>query len=146
MKADRVMQEIESEAREDRRARVLKSGAPAAYADPVLFGDVEGLLRRGIDRGGRGLILPELLNDEDTWTLRAGLTVGSHRPLVGRGLVMVKQRVMLPLLRWLFDYSRENFRRQQRVNQLLAASIEELAIENAALRRSVDELRGSKKT
>ena len=40
-------------------------------------------------------------------------------------------------MRWLYEYSLENFRRQQRVNRLLFACIEELAIENAHLRKSV---------
>jgi hypothetical protein len=139
--AKRVMQEVGAAAREDRRARLLRGGAPASYNDPALYADVEDTLRRGIDRGGRGLVLPELLNDDDVWTLRAGLQVRSHRPLVGGGLVLLKQRVLFPLLRWLFEYSRENFRRQQRINQLLAASVEELAIENARLRRAIDQLR-----
>jgi hypothetical protein len=38
-------------------------------------------------------------------------------------------------MRWLYDYNRENFRRQERVNRILFACIEELAIENAKLRR-----------
>ena len=37
-------------------------------------------------------------------------------------------------MHWLYEYSLENFRRQQRVNRLLFAAIEELAIENARLR------------
>ena len=39
------------------------------------------------------------------------------------------------MTRWLFEYSQENFRRQQRINAVLFACIEDLAIENARLRR-----------
>ena len=35
------------------------------------------------------------------------------------------------MTRWLYEYSLENFRRQQRLNLILFACIEELAIENA---------------
>jgi hypothetical protein len=49
----------------------------------------------------------------------------------------VKRRLLLPLTRWLFEYSQENFRRQDRLNRVLFACIEELAIENARLRRAL---------
>ena len=41
--------------------------------------------------------------------------------------------------RWLFEYSQDNFRRQDHLNRLLFACIEELAIENARLRREMME-------
>jgi hypothetical protein len=40
----------------------------------------------------------------------------------------------------LFEYSQSNFRRQQRLNQILLACIEELAVENARLRKDLDAL------
>ena len=46
----------------------------------------------------------------------------------------------MPLVRWLFEYSRDNFERQQRVNHVLFACVQELAIENARLRRDVQSL------
>jgi hypothetical protein len=52
-----------------------------------------------------------------------------------RFVVFVKRRLLLPATRWLYEYSLENFRRQQRVNALLFACVEELAIENAKLRK-----------
>ena len=55
--------------------------------------------------------------------------------------MFVKRRLLLPLMRWLFDYSQENFRRQQRMNRILAAAIEEVAVENARLRREIAELK-----
>ncbi|MFN7985490.1 MAG: hypothetical protein U0Q11_26925 [Vicinamibacterales bacterium] len=45
--------------------------------------------------------------------------------------------MLLPLMRWLYEYSLENFRKQRRINQVLFACIEELAIENAWLRQAL---------
>jgi hypothetical protein len=44
----------------------------------------------------------------------------------------------MPVLRWLFEYSRDNFERQRRVNQVLFACVQELALETARLRRELD--------
>ena len=44
-------------------------------------------------------------------------------------------------MHWLYEYSLENFRRQRRVNRLLFASIEELALENAKLKQEIGELK-----
>jgi hypothetical protein len=52
-------------------------------------------------------------------------------------LTFVKQRLLMPVLRWLFEYSRDNFERQRRVNHVLFACIQELAVETALLRREL---------
>jgi hypothetical protein len=57
--------------------------------------------------------------------------------VLGPVIILFKRRVLLPLMRWLFEYSLENFERQQRVNRILFACIEELAIENARLRQDI---------
>jgi hypothetical protein len=44
----------------------------------------------------------------------------------------------MPALRWFFEYSRDNFERQRRVNQVLFACVQELAAETARLRRDLD--------
>jgi hypothetical protein len=54
--------------------------------------------------------------------------------------IFVKQRVLMPMLRWLFEYSRDNFERQRRVNDVVFACVQELAVENARLRRDLKEL------
>jgi hypothetical protein len=51
----------------------------------------------------------------------------------------VKQRLLMPVLRWLFEYSRDNFERQRRVNQVLFACVQELALETARLRRELEQ-------
>jgi hypothetical protein len=58
--------------------------------------------------------------------------------VIGPAIVFVKRQLLLPLVRWLVEYNRDNFRRQQRVNRVLAACIEELALENARLRRELN--------
>ena len=41
------------------------------------------------------------------------------------------------MTRWLYEYSQDNFRRQDHLNRVLFACIEELALENARLRRDL---------
>jgi hypothetical protein len=80
--------------------------------------------------------------DGDRLRLQTHLRFASHRPVAGGFLVFVKRRLILPLTRWLYQYALENFKRQERINRLLFACVEELAIENAKLRREIDEQRG----
>ena len=71
---------------------------------------------------------------------KAGKKLGrdsSHRKALGPLVLFFKRRVLLPMMRWLFEYSQENFRRQQRLNRIVFACLEELAIENARLRQQV---------
>lgn len=131
------MKEVEAAARRDRRGRLVAEGA-AGYSDPELFADVDEVLRRAVERSERAVLLPELLPDDEEWRLDTTVRLSSHRPVIGPAIVFVKRRLLLPIMRWLVDYNRDNFRRQQRVNRLLAACIEELAIENARLRRELN--------
>jgi hypothetical protein len=134
---EQLMKEVEAAARRDRRERLVAGGA-AGYSDPELFAEVDELLRRAVERSGGTVLLPEVLPDDEEWRLDTTVRFSSHRPVLGPALVFVKQRLLLPLVRWLVEYNRDNFRRQQRVNRLLAACIEELAIENARLRRELN--------
>jgi hypothetical protein len=130
------MREIEEDLRRERRARLLEKGAPDEYRDADVYAAVERVLRRAIEtRDHDAVLLPELLGDEQDWTLETRLKFSSHRPLVGPLIVFFKRRVLLPLTRWLYQYSLENFQRQQRINRMLFACVEELAIENATLRK-----------
>jgi hypothetical protein len=75
-----------------------------------------------------------LLDSDLEWGLESHLRLTTHRQsMSGRAILFVKRRLLLPMTRWLFEYSQENFRRQQRINLMLFACIEELAIENARL-------------
>jgi hypothetical protein len=136
---DAVVSELRSRVRERLRQQLLDAGGGAALHDPALFADVERLLDRAAHTSdSTPLILPELLGDPDTWRLRTSVRYSTHRPSVaGAAILFVKRRVLMPMLRWLFEYSRDNFERQRRVNQVLFACVQELAIETARLRQEL---------
>ena len=56
--------------------------------------------------------------------------------------IFVNRRVFMPMFRWLFEYSRDNFERQRRMNEVLAACVQELTIETVRLRQEVRRLSG----
>jgi hypothetical protein len=133
-----LMREIEDDVRHIRRKRLLARGAAAEYADPAVYAKVDEVLRRAVEaRDPEALLLPDLLTSEADWDLSLHLKYSSHRPAAGGLIIWVKRRVLLPLMRWLYEYSLENFRRQRRINTVLFACIEELAIENARLRQAL---------
>jgi hypothetical protein len=133
-----LMSQIEREARADLRSRLVKHGV-TAYMDERIFERVSALLHHASEnRDPNALLLPELLDDEGAWALEPNLTLSSHRASTGGAILFVKRRILLPLTRWLFEYAQDNFRRQDRLNRILLACIEELAIENARLRADLD--------
>lgn len=136
---DRLMREIEDDVRQARRARLLARGGASDYRDPAIYARVDEVLRRAIDaRDHDALLLPDFMSSEADWQLALHLRYASHRPVIGSFLIALKRRVLLPLMRWLYEYSLENFRRQRRINTVLFACLEELAIENARLRHRLD--------
>jgi hypothetical protein len=140
---ERLMHEIEDELRGERRERALARGGPPDYRDPEIFAAVEGVLRRAVEsRDLDASLIPALLEDEEDSRLQTHLRFSSHRPVTGPLIVFIKRRILLPVMRWLYEYSLENFRRQQQVNRILFACLEELAIENARLQRLVKEQSG----
>ena len=135
------MRQIESDVRSGIRRRLVRHGMPA-YEDERVFERVRSLLQHAAD--GRDLdvlLLPELLGDQVEWKLEPTLKLSSHRPAAGPVILFFKRRVVLPLTRWLFEYSQDNFKRQDHLNRILLACIEELAVENARLRADLDNLR-----
>jgi hypothetical protein len=133
------MADLRGRVRERLRERLLRHGASRAFDDPALFAEVERLLQAATESGDAGtLVLPELLGDPDTWRLDTAMRYQSHRGAAASSIIVfIKRRLLMPMLRWLFEYSRDNFERQRRVNQLLFACVQELAIETAALRQQV---------
>jgi hypothetical protein len=138
--SDAVTAEIQHRVRERLRRHLLDHGASRAFEDPDLFAAVERLLQSATDMAASdALVLPEILGDPDTWRLRAAMRYDSHRGAVAGGaMVFVKRRLLMPVLRWLFEYSRDNFERQRRVNQVLFACVQELALETARLRQELE--------
>ena len=133
------MADLQGRVRERLRADLLRHGASSAFDDPALFAEVERLLQRAAAAGdARALILPELLGDAETWRLQTAIRYDSHRGrAAASALLFLKQRLLMPAFRWLFEYSRDNFERQRRVNDVLFACVQELAVENARLRRDL---------
>jgi hypothetical protein len=140
--ADAVMAELQDVVKARLRADLLRHGASAALEDPLIFADVDALLRGAADRSQpTALLLPEVLGEPDTWRLDTAMRYQSHRGgAVAAAVVFLKRRLLMPLNRWLFEYSRDNFERQRRVNQVLFACVQELAIEAARLRQDVRRL------
>jgi hypothetical protein len=139
---DAVMADLHERVRGRLRERLLSHGASRAFEDPALFEEVERLLEAATATGdARTLLLPELLGDRETWRLQTAMRYESHRTSgVATMFIFVKRRLLMPMLRWMFEYSRDNFERQRRVNDVLFAVVQELAIENARLRRDVKAL------
>lgn len=133
------MRDIEADVRQMRRSRVLARGGADDYRDEAVYAGVDQVLRRAIDaRDHDALLLPDFLTGEADWDLSLHLTYASHRPAVGGLLIAVKRKLLLPLMRWLYEYSLENFRKQRRINTVMFACLEELAIENARLRKALE--------
>jgi len=134
-----VLLDMNGRVRERLRADLLRHGASPAFNDPALFADVERILHTGVDLGNsNALVLPELLGDTKTWRLETALHLDSHRGTAAGGAILFfKRRLILPLVRWLFEYNRDNFERQRRVNAVLFACVQELALESARLRQEL---------
>ncbi len=140
---DTVMAELHGRVRE-RLRRQLADGTPA-FEDRAIFAEVEAILRAASTTPDTArLILSELLGEPDTWRLTTSLRYQSHRGRATASLFMfVKRRLLVPLMRWLYEYSRDNFERQRRVNHVLFACLQELALETALLRRDLNRLTGA---
>ena len=132
------MAELQGRVRERVRAELLRHGASAALEDPALFADIDTILRAAIERSQpAALLLPELLGDPSTWRLDTAIKYQTHRGAAGTPIVFVKQRLLMPLLRWFYEFNRDNFERQRRINQVLFACVQELAIELAKQKREL---------
>ena len=141
---DAVMTELHGRVRERLRAQLLASGGSPDFEDPALFADVEALLHAAASTPESAkLILPELLGEPDTWRLATSMRYQSHRAKGPASLlIFLKRNILMPMFRWLYEYSRDNFERQRRTNHVLFACVQELALETAQLRREVRRLSG----
>ena len=137
-----VMAELRRRVRERLRSQLVESGGSHAFDDPALFAEIEAILQAAARTPDTArLLLPELLGEPDTWRLTTSLRYGSHRGrTAARLLIFLKRRVLMPLMRWLYEYSRDNFERQRRTNHVLFACVQELAVETALLRQEMRRL------
>lgn len=138
------MAELRDEMHARLRGDLLRRGASPLLDDPALYALVERTLSEATERAEPGaLLLPELLGDPAEWRLEPSLMIRSHRGRLAAAVIAgVKRRLLLPAFRWLFEYSQSNFLRQQRVNHVLFACVQQLAIENAVLRRDLERTSG----
>ena len=136
------MAELRQHVRERLRDELVKQGASPAFNDPAVFAEVERLLSAATIAGeANATLLPELLGDPASWRLETAIRYQSHRDPAAASLIgSIKRRVLMPVMRWLFEYSRDNFERQRRVNQVLFACVQELAAETVRLRQDVRRL------
>ena len=136
------MAELRQHVRERLRDELVKQGASPAFNDPAVFAEVERLLSAATTAGeANATLLPELLGDPASWRLETAIRYQSHRDPAAASLIgSIKRRVLMPVMRWLFEYSRDNFERQRRVNQVLFACVQELAAETVRLRQDVRRL------
>lgn len=129
------------------RARLREELARTDPGSPLLaqrvFDDAEAVYRKALERR-RLLMMPTLLLDEDAWELETSLRWTSHRRRSGGLVLFAKRRILLPLTRWLYEFSRDNFERQARVNETLMATIETLVVEVVTLRREVEALQAER--
>jgi hypothetical protein len=139
LSVDAVMGDIERDVRDRLRRHLLKKGGAADYEEQEIFDAVHRLFARVVDsRDLDATLMSELADGDVDWRLHTHLNLTTHRPAAaGRFILFAKKKLLLPLTRWLFEYSQENFRRQDRLNRIMFACIEELAIENARLRREI---------
>jgi hypothetical protein len=130
------MRQIADDIRQARQKRLFARGAAPEYQDAATYHHVERALSRAIAaRDGGALLFADLLDRDLDWRMKDQPRVSSHRRFLGPLIVFIKRRVFLPITRPLFEYAQENFRRQQQINELLMACVEELAIENARLQK-----------
>lgn len=137
---DPLMAELQRRVRVKLRERLRRRGSDR-FGDQEIFDEVEKVFRQALETPADALLLPQMADEPDAWRLETALRFRSHRRWVGSILVGFKRRVMLPVLRWLFDYSRDNFERQQALNTRLLACIQAIAAEQAALRREIERLK-----
>lgn len=146
MATEDLMAEVRARVRAEVRARLVRSGV-REFEDEAVFLAAEQLLERALQQRDRPLLLlPELLDDEDDWRVNPSLRLASHRPIAGGAIVWLKQKLVLPVTRWLYDYSRENFARQERLNFVLMACLQQLAIEHAQLAARLEALERERAT
>jgi hypothetical protein len=137
-----IMSDLQRRVRERLRYELLRDGTSTLVEDPELFADVERLLRRAAGAGDAdSLLVAAVLGDPATWRLQTALHYRSHRGRKQAAFILfIKRRVLMPMFRWLFEYSRDNFDRQRRVNHVLFACVQELAAETARLRQQLQQL------
>jgi hypothetical protein len=135
-----VMDDVRARVRAELFGRMARDGSGDDFDSRAVFDEVDRLLTRALAHDDpRALLLAARL--DDPWQPALSLDFTGHRGgVTARAIHFVKSRVVLPVVRWLYEYSAENFRRQQRVNVALMACLQTLAADHARLKARVDSL------
>jgi hypothetical protein len=134
------MEEIRASVRAELRARLVARGAGDDFEDREVFEEVDRLFDRALaHRHPRALLLPARLAEPWRPVLSLDFT-GHRRGLLGILIRFAKARVVLPVVRWLYEYSRENFRRQHELGVAMMACLQTLAVEQARLKKRLAEI------
>jgi hypothetical protein len=134
------MDEVRGRVRDELHARLVAQGAGDDFEDRGVFDEVERLFAKALaHEDPRALLFPARL--PDPWRPALSLDFAGHRRgLAGRLIRFTKARVVLPVVRWLYEYANENFRRQQQVDVALMACLQTLAADQARLKARLAEV------
>ena len=136
------MHEVRDRVKAELHRRLTERGAADELADRGVFDEVDALFRRGLTRDRADLLLPALM--AEPWRPELSLRLSSHRaPSAAAPILFVKKRILQPMFRWLFEYSQDNFRRQDHLNHALVACLQSLAADHARLKQRVAALEGA---
>jgi hypothetical protein len=137
---DAVMEEVRDRIRADLHARLVLQGAGDDFADRAVFDEVDRLFDQAMSiEDPRALLLPTRL--EGPWKPVLSLDFPGHRNRLTAGAIrFLKTRLVLPAVRWLYEYSHENFRRQLELNLALMAIVQTLAADHARLKARIADL------
>ena len=140
MSTEAVMDEVRAQVRAELFDRIVQKGSGDDFDSRAVFDEVDRLLTRALAHDDpRALLIAARL--DDPWRPALSLDFAGHRGgVAGRAIHFAKSRMVLPVVRWLYEYNTENFRRQQRVNVALMACLQTLAADHARLKARVDSL------
>jgi hypothetical protein len=135
-----VMDEVRRRLRAELYPQFVAQGAGDDFDSQSVFDEVDRLFEQALaHEHPSALLLPARLLGP--WRLAVSLDFASHRRgLAGLVIRFTKKRLVLPVVRWLFEYANQNFRRQQHVNVALMACLQTLAAEQARLRARLAEI------
>jgi hypothetical protein len=135
-----VMDEVRDRVRAELFARLVAQGAGDDFASREVFDEVDRLFDRALaHEHPRSLLLAARL--PDPWQPALSLDFPTHRRgLPGRAVRFAKSRLVLPVVRWLYEHASENFRRQHQVSVALMACLQTLAAEQAQLKARLAEV------
>jgi hypothetical protein len=134
------MDEVRERVRAELVARLVAQGAGDDFDRRPVFDEVDRLFTAAVaHEDPRALLIPARLPDPWRPALSLDFT-GHRRGLPARAIRFAKSRLVLPVVRWLYEYASENFRRQLQVNVALMACLQTLAADHARLKARLDEV------